>query len=90
MKFIAESGRQIVDEDGSWTWKGDCNRDSKLDWKTMPILCDTDVRTIAHQIPVTFMYGEESILCDASVIEFIQKELGHSVGIVGVPCAAHQ
>jgi hypothetical protein len=90
LKFLAEASREIVDEDGSWSWRGDCNRDGKMDWNSMPILCDSDVLTISKRIPTTFMYGEESILCDVSVVEHCQKTLGGNIGIVGIPCAAHQ
>lgn len=79
-----------MDEDGSWSWRGDYNREGKLDWNSMPILCDADLLKIAKQIPTTFMYGEHSILCDSAVSDFVRKTLGKYVGVVGVPCAAHQ
>jgi hypothetical protein len=49
-----------------------------------------DVALFAKHIPVTFMYGEESVLCDESVAQHVRKTLGRFVGVVGIPFAAHQ
>jgi pimeloyl-ACP methyl ester carboxylesterase len=89
IEHIAESSIQRFPEDGSsWQWLGDCNRDAKLDWNFLQ-LTDVSVRKIADYMPVSFVYGEHSIICDESVVNHVRETLGNSIGIVMIPDAQH-
>jgi pimeloyl-ACP methyl ester carboxylesterase len=75
-------------EDGSWTWLGDPNRENKMDWK-IRAMTDVSVRKIAERMPVAYMYGEMSVLCDNSVTSFVRESLGNDIGIIKIPQAQH-
>ena len=87
---MSEISREIIDEEGNWIWKGDFNRDAKFDWVNSKIFSDADISFIAKKVEVAFLFGEESVLCDASIVAFVRKKLGNQIGVVGIPCAAHQ
>ena len=87
LRWIAESSVTRY-PDGSWHWKGDANREARMSWQ-FPIIHDRNFGSLAERMPVCWMYGEDSILCDPAVQEFMRKELTGVVGLVGIPRAQH-
>ncbi|KAH9257983.1 hypothetical protein BASA81_003546 [Batrachochytrium salamandrivorans] len=90
LNFLAESNTRLVAEETCWEWKGDFNRDAKVDWSSFPVLTNEHVSQIARAgVQVCWVYGQDSLLCDSKVAAFVRRELGNEIGIVGMPCAAH-
>jgi len=93
LKFIADSGAVPAADDGGegWHWRGDPNRDAKFDWTDMLALTDDSMRAVAKRSGsrMAFVYGEESVLCDTHVVDFIREHLLDVVTVVGVPAAGH-
>ena len=87
LKFIAE-GSVVRFPDRTWSWRGDANRDAKLDWD-FPDLHDENLAVVAERMPVAWIYGEQSVLCDASVVEHARKSLAGRIGVVAVPRCGH-
>ncbi len=80
--FIARSSLKQVDS--GWTWKFD-----PLLWANFTPGGDVDGLASQITVPLTYMWGEQSVLAEHGVVQKIRKLLPEGTRFVGLPDAHH-
>ncbi len=92
VEYIANTTAKSVGHD-TWHWKGDCDRSRKLEFAgdETPILNVDSLRALREQVPVAWIYGENSAFqrdvpaCKVALKQIIPR----LIPCIGIPNAQH-